>query len=66
MKTEGSVSVRVEVNEQGNVARATAISGPPVLRPAAEDALKKWKFKPATLRGVNVKTELIIMVEFKR
>ncbi len=66
MRTEGSVSVRVEVNDQGNVARATAISGPPVLRPAAEDALKKWKFKPATLRGVNIKTELIIVVEFKR
>jgi TonB family protein len=66
IQEKGKVELTVEVDEQGNVTRAKAISGPLVLRPAAEEALMQWRFKPATLRGANIKSEVTISVEFKQ
>lgn len=44
---EGRVTVEVELDLEGNVVDAKAISGHQFLRGAAEDAAKKSKFKPA-------------------
>jgi len=66
MRVTGTVEVRVSIDEQGKVTKAAAISGHNLLRFAAEDALRKWKFKPATLRGTSVKSELVISVSFVR
>ena len=66
LRITGTVDVHVTVDEQGTVAKATAVSGELLLRPAAEEALRKWKFKPATLRGVNVASEFTISVRFVR
>ena len=54
----------VEVDEKGNVVSAKAINGPPVLMPSAEEALKKWLFKPATRDGLNVRSVLRVEVVF--
>jgi protein TonB len=64
--TRGRVSVTVEIDEQGKVVAAKAVSGPQLLRPAAEEAIKQWQFKPATLRGVPVRSEMTISVEFRQ
>jgi len=66
IQAKGKVDLTVEVDERGNVTRATAINGPLVLRPAAEEALMKWRFKAATLRGANIRSEVTISVEFKQ
>jgi protein TonB len=66
VQAKGKVELTVEVDERGNVIKAKAISGPLVLRQAAEEALMKWRFKPATLRGANVKSEVNVSVEFKQ
>lgn len=66
MRVTGTVEVRVAIDEQGKVTKATAISGQYLLRAAAEDALMKWKFKPATLRGASVTSELVVSVSFIR
>jgi TonB family protein len=65
-QAKGKVELTVEVDERGNVVKAKAISGPLVLRPAAEEALMKWRFKPATLRGANIKSEVNVSVEFRQ
>lgn len=62
----GTVGVRVSIDEQGRVTKAIAVSGHEVLRPAAEDAVMKWIFKPAMQRGVAVKSELVVSVNFVR
>jgi TonB family protein len=66
VQAKGKVELTIEVDERGNVVKATATSGPLVLRPAAEEALMKWRFKPATLRGANIKSEVNVYVEFKQ
>ncbi len=66
MGVTGVVQVRVSIDERGRVTKVTAISGQYVLRPAAEEALMKWKFKPATLRGESTKSELVVSVSFVR
>lgn len=47
MHIEGTVRVQVTVAADGSVTSAKAVSGNKMLAPAAEDAIKKWKFEPA-------------------
>jgi TonB family protein len=60
----GSVEVRVTISEMGRVTSATAISGHPLLRPAAVEAALKWIFKPTTVNGVPVETQLVLTFDF--
>ena len=55
MKITGEVKVEAKVNPEGNVLEAKAISGNRMLEPAAEDAVKKWKFES----GASISTEQI-------
>lgn len=60
----GSVEVRVTISEMGRVTSAIAISGHPLLRPAAVEAARKWVFKPTTVNGVPVETQLVLTFDF--
>jgi TonB family protein len=51
----GVVVVEVTINEQGGVISASAVSGHPLLKEAAETAARGWKFSPTILSGVAVK-----------
>ena len=51
----GEVQVAIMINENGRVIEAKAVKGHPVLRAAAEDAARKWVFKPTLLDGKPVK-----------
>jgi TonB family protein len=51
----GEVQVAIVINEFGRVIEAKAIKGHPVLRAAAEDAARKWVFRPTLLDGKPVK-----------
>jgi TonB family protein len=61
---EGSVSVRVLVDEDGNVVAAEAVSGHPLLQSAAVDAAREAKFKPTVVEGKPVKVSGIISYVF--
>jgi periplasmic protein TonB len=63
-KISGKVEVEVEINDNGDVFRAKAVSGPNLLRAAAEEALRKWKFKPASVDGISVPSKARIAVNF--
>jgi len=59
-----SISV---IDAEGNVADARVLKGLPMgLDRAAVDAVQKWKFKPATLKGKPVKVYYTLTVNFKR
>ena len=61
----GAVAVEVTISEQGNVTSARALSGPALLRTAALNAARAWKFKASTLGGVPVTTTTTIVFNFK-
>lgn len=56
VNASGSVNVKVEIDENGNVESAVASGGHPYLRPAAEAAARNAKFTPATKGGKPVKS----------
>lgn len=60
----GSVTVRVNLDEKGNVISAKAVSGNVCLGEAAVQAARKAKFKQTLLSGVSVKVAGIIVYNF--
>ena len=64
MRMTGVVRLEVVVDEQGQVAEVQKSSGPSLLRGAATDAVKKWKFKPFTRGGEPVKATGFVSFNF--
>ena len=60
----GTVEVRIVFDETGKVIWAQAVSGPPQLRQAAEDAAWQTKFSPTILSGQPVRTSGIMLYNF--
>ncbi len=58
----GSVVMHVVIDAQGNVADATVISGPEVLRESYLAAIRQWKYRPYLLNGVAVPVDTTISV----
>jgi protein TonB len=46
------------------VKNVSVVSGHPMLRNAAMDAVRQWKYKPTLLNGQAVDTETQILVNF--
>lgn len=64
MRTAGTVTVEVILDENGKVVSATATSGPTILRQAAIDAALKARFSPTKLSGQPVKVSGVINYKF--
>lgn len=64
-RAEGVVTVMLEIDERGNVASARATDGPNVLKGAAEEAARQWKFSPAREGGRPVRSTLSIQFAFR-
>lgn len=64
---EGKVLVRAEVQADGSCSQVElkTPSASELLNQAALDAVKKWRFVPATLRGVTVVAWVEIPITFK-
>lgn len=63
-RASGAVQVAVEIDEEGDVTSASVVGGHPLLRQAALDAARKWKFKPTMLSGVPVKVSGVLTFNF--
>lgn len=64
VRASGAVNVQVTINESGSVVSATAVSGHPLLRPAAVQAARSSKFSPTLLSGQPVSVTGIIIYNF--
>jgi protein TonB len=64
MRTQGTVTVEVVLDETGKVVSATASSGPQILRDAAVQAALKARFSPTKLSGQPVKVAGVINYKF--
>jgi protein TonB len=60
----GTVVVNAVIDEHGNVVGARALSGHPLLIPAALKAVLQWKYEPTLLNGTPVSVEMEVTVHF--
>jgi protein TonB len=60
----GTVVVNAVIDEHGNVVGARALSGHPLLVPAALKAVLQWKYEPSLLNGTPVAVEMQVTVYF--
>jgi TonB family protein len=54
MNITGTVKVEVVIAPNGTVKEAKVVGGHPVLASAALDAIKKWRFEPASMESTGV------------
>ena len=64
VQASGAVSIQVLIDEEGNVISASAVSGHPLLRAAAESAARGAKFSRTLLSGQPVKVSGVIVYNF--
>jgi protein TonB len=61
----GNVTVDALIDASGRVTTMKIVSGPTLLHQAAMDALKQWKYQPATLDGKAVPMHLTVTLQFR-
>ena len=64
VRAGGAVSVQVLISESGSVISASAVSGHPLLKAAAEGAARGARFSPTLLSGQPVKVSGVITYNF--
>ena len=61
----GDVTVDALIDANGRVTTMKIISGPTLLHQSAMDALRQWKYLPATLDGKPVPMHLTVTLQFR-
>ena len=64
-RLSGDVKIDALIGENGHVSAMKVILGPALLHQAAMDALRQWKYQPATLNGQPMAMHLTVTVQFK-
>ena len=60
----GNVVIQASVSTTGVVTAAKVLSGPVMLRQAAVDAVRHWKYQPGTLNGDPVAVDITVTMSF--
>lgn len=63
-RIQGSVVLAATIGKAGTMEHVQAISGHPMLIPAALDAVRQWRYKPYILNGDAIEVETQITVNF--
>jgi protein TonB len=63
-RTEGTVVLEATISKAGAIENLRAVSGPPLLRQAAVDAVKTWRYRPYLLDGQPIDVETTVNVIF--
>ncbi len=64
-RIQGVVKLTALIDEDGRVARVHVVSGHPLLAPAALEAVRQWRYRPAMRRGEPVPAPVVITVPFR-
>ena len=65
MGQHGTVVLEALVGEDGSVRDVKVVSGPPLLRGAAIDAVRRWRYRPFRLNGHTIAAQTQVQLEFK-
>jgi protein TonB len=60
----GTVVLRAIISKSGTIENLTVQSGPPILRQAALDGVRNWRYKPFLLNGEPTDVDTTITVNF--
>lgn len=63
-RIQGEVVLRAIISKSGTIENLEAMSGPPLLIPAAVEAVKRWRYRPYVLNGEPVEVETRVTVNF--
>jgi TonB family protein len=63
-RASGQVVMELQIDDQGKVIKATAVSGPAIFYTAAVTAAMKWRYKPASISGANVPSQSRVTMSF--
>jgi len=63
-RIQGVVKLEAVIGPDGRVEKVEAISGPPLLRQAAIDAVRQWVYEPSRLNGQPVRVTTQIEINF--
>jgi protein TonB len=61
----GNVVIDALIDATGRVTTMKVVSGPALLHQAAMDALRQWKYQPASLDGKPVPMHLTVSLQFR-
>lgn len=62
---EGDVQIEATIDQTGKVTSTKVISGPALLRGAAMNAVRQWKYSPAILDGKPIALQYKVTVRFR-
>jgi len=63
-RIQGMVIIDAVIDEHGDVVQARVVSGPPLLIPAALNAVIQWKYQPTYLNGEPISVAMNVQVHF--
>jgi len=63
-RLQGTVALECVIDPAGSVAEVRLVSGPSLLRDAAMDAVRQWRYTPTKLNGVPVSVLMTVTVRF--
>jgi protein TonB len=61
---QGTVILHAIISKAGTIENLTVESGPPMLRQAAIDGVRQWRYKPYLLNGEPTEVDTTITVNF--
>ena len=61
----GTIVLQATISKSGTIENLHVASGPEMLRQAALDAVKQWRYRPYLLNGEPVEVETTVNVEFR-
>ncbi|HVY92082.1 MAG TPA: TonB family protein [Bryobacteraceae bacterium] len=64
-RSEGTVRLEAIIAANGSIRNLRVLSGPPLLVPAAVDAVRQWKYRPTMLNGAAVEVVTEVEVNFR-
>ena len=64
-RTEGIVVLTATIDRTGRIVGLRVVSGPAILRQAAESAVREARYKPYLLNGSPTEVETTISVNFR-
>jgi protein TonB len=61
---QGTVFLAATISKTGTIENLRVVSGPPMLAPAAAEAVRTWRYRPYSLNGEPVEVETTVQVIF--